>query len=614
MLGISNQHLIPRLVAQQYWLSCLVAFAVFIAGFLVANWKQQTQMAEANCLVRLERAASLVRLCELRESRAELEAYFANIAHEPWFSYAAVVSQLGVIDAHSNKRLVGTTASEPIGFPMKNLADDKYVGIRWHNKGETATREYRRPAGKSGDDGPQVRLAMKEPSFFQASQGLLDQFRYIVVAPLIVVLVGGIWIRRSLQPMRIIQQQLRNAAVAPEISSLKLHRIDTENAGSLGWNRMVDYVVQLRQQRPIQKILDAQGKTNSKSELVGILNSLSDGIAITDSNGKIQDWNTSFASLVGFGENGGDLGGQSIHELLTANALGGDAKKFRDADGMRRIIVDEIISNLGNNECYFRLARHPLGDGDGHVWTIRDITQQKLTDRMRDQFLDSATHELRTPLANIKAYAETLSSNEDVNIELQKEFCNTIDAEATRLARFIDELLDVSSLEAGSMTIQKKNTELDRLLSTLIEHSRPLMETKNISFDVELPEKLPEIKIDKDKIATSLVNLLGNAAKYTPEGGDVVFRVSCEDEWIEFEIEDSGVGIAENDLAHVFDKFFRSSDPSVQQETGTGLGLPLAKQVFELHGGTVTATSTIGEGSIFTARLPLTTAKYYQEA
>src|SRR5262249_26460505 len=106
-------------------------------------------------------------------------------------------------------------------------------------------------------------------------------------------------------------------------------------------------------------------------------------------------------------------------------------------------------------------SRLPLGGDDarGHVWSMRDVTQQKLTEQTRDRFIDTATHELRTPLANIKAYSETLATSEHVNVELQKEFCNIINSEVTRLARFIDDLLSISSMEVGSLTITRQKVE-----------------------------------------------------------------------------------------------------------------------------------------------------------
>jgi two-component system phosphate regulon sensor histidine kinase PhoR len=266
----------------------------------------------------------------------------------------------------------------------------------------------------------------------------------------------------------------------------------------------------------------------------------------------------------------------------------------RDEDGQRRIA---------------RIARYPVagatGKQDSHVWTIRDVTQQKLAEEMRDQFVDTATHELRTPLANIKAYAETLALADMIDIEQQKQFLNTINSEATRLARFVDDLLSVSSMELGSLSLNKQVTDLTRMLNEVLAKVRPQMEEKHLAFEVAFPEKMPEPDLDKDKISAVLVNLLGNAVKYTPANGRVMFRVHTTDKQIEISVQDTGVGIAPDEVSKVFEKFFRSQDPRVQEQTGTGLGLALANEVVRLHGGKIEVESEINKGSTFTVLLPL---------
>ena len=189
--------------------------------------------------------------------------------------------------------------------------------------------------------------------------------------------------------------------------------------------------------------------------------------------------------------------------------------------------------------------------------------------------------------------------------EQQKQFLNTINAEATRLARFVDDLLNVSSIEVGSMTLNKQVTDLGRMLNEVLAKVRPQMEEKKLTFETSFPEKFPEPVLDKDKMAAVLVNLLGNAAKYTPEGGRVSFRVRPNGDRLEISIEDTGVGISEQDLPRVFEKFFRSNDPRVQEQTGTGLGLSLAREVVRLHGGDITTESKFEKGSTFHVLLPL---------
>ncbi len=146
---------------------------------------------------------------------------------------------------------------------------------------------------------------------------------------------------------------------------------------------------------------------------------------------------------------------------------------------------------------------------------------------------------------------------------------------------------------------------MERLLRESIGKVRAQMEQKEIAFEFVVPEKIPRLNVDKDKFAAALVNLLGNGAKYTPRGGRVTLRVRIDEDALKIEVEDTGVGISEEDLPRVFDKFFRGDDSRVQAETGTGLGLSFAHEVVRLHDGTLTAESQLNEGSTFTIHLPV---------
>jgi two-component system phosphate regulon sensor histidine kinase PhoR len=276
-----------------------------------------------------------------------------------------------------------------------------------------------------------------------------------------------------------------------------------------------------------------------------------------------------------------------------------------------RSVVAEIKRSSNGAQHVFRVARHPLQatDGrssEGHVWSVRDISQQQLAEQARDQFLDMVSHELRTPLANLKAYAETLILTEQLDVAKQKDFCNIINAEATRLARLVDDLLSISSMEVGSLSLSREETDMERLLQEVVNKVRPQMDQKGTVFNTTFPEKWPKLHLDKDKMAATLVNLLGNAVKYTPGDGRVILKVSVTENDFRIEMEDTGVGISAEELPKVFDKFFRSSDPRVQKESGSGLGLAFAQEVVRMHSGTLTVQSQPGTGSKFTVTLPKT--------
>jgi signal transduction histidine kinase len=161
-------------------------------------------------------------------------------------------------------------------------------------------------------------------------------------------------------------------------------------------------------------------------------------------------------------------------------------------------------------------------------------------------------------------------------------------------------------MEVGALTIERTKVETERIFAEVLSKIEPLMQQKEITFEADLPPKMPELHLDKDKMLSVIVNILGNAAKYTPTGGRVSMKVRVEDERLKIAVQDTGVGISAEDLPRLWDKFFRSDDPRVQAETGTGLGLSLTREIVRMHGGEVTVESELNKGSTFTVSLPLT--------
>jgi two-component system phosphate regulon sensor histidine kinase PhoR len=338
-----------------------------------------------------------------------------------------------------------------------------------------------------------------------------------------------------------------------------------------------------------------------------MLNALSDGIVLTEADGRITFWNTPALLLLGFEANE-SFGERRINDIFwerfpdQADEL--DVKLSKPLP----VLVMELKKGTELSQGILRLSRTRIVRGKAEavwLWSFRDVTQQKLVDEMRNQFVFSATHELRTPLTNLKALAETLVLSEQISVEDQKQFCNMINSEATRLSRFVDELLNLSQMESGAMSIVRTETDMERLLAEVIENVQPEIDRKHIAFNARLPAKLPKLQIDKDKIIAAIVNLLGNAVKYTPEEGRVDFLVKTDESRMLIEVEDSGYGISPEDLPRIFDKFFRSDDERVRKETGTGLGLAFTREVIQIHGGHITATSELGKGSRFSVSLPI---------
>ena len=425
--------------------------------------------------------------------------------------------------------------------------------------------------------------------------------------PLTLLWVGGFHLRRLLVAPEQILAQLAELAESPGVDRDKLIPVTDAEPAAAGWNHLLEHMYSGRLSEGLERKLSAALQTGRNGQMTDVLNSLSDGVAVTDGTGTISVANFAFHALVNVSLD--QLASPTaVHEAL--NRLSGAAELPPELTVKRASRCRfEIHRSATLADGVLRVCCAPLmteiGEADSFVWTVRDVTQSKLAEKMRSQFLETATHELRTPLTNIRAYAETLELSQDISVEEQKEFVNIIHAEATRLGRFVDELLNLSRMDAGAVTIFRHETDFERLLNEVIEHTQPQMESKQQTFHRQLPAKLPTLNIDKDKIAACLVNLLGNASKYTPNGGEINLVVEQSAKLISVRVEDTGFGIAEDELCSVFNRFYRSNDDRVREESGSGLGLAYTQEIVQLHGGHLTVESRLNEGSEFTLSLPV---------
>lgn len=374
------------------------------------------------------------------------------------------------------------------------------------------------------------------------------------------------------------------------------------------WNSLLSGESDAQLLQQLEQRLAGGSSGDSGSQWRAIVESISDGICAADSEGRIVQANPAFAALVG-AASPEVLTGCSVCDAIVAAAPGDSEQLVERVSKCMNAFVCELRRGAELADGVLRVACVPLqgtaDSGGSSVWQIRDVTHQKLAEEARNQFVFTATHELRTPLCNLKAYAETLALQDGIDVDRQKEFCNIINSEATRLARFVDELLNISQMEGGGLSVTKHLTDVERMLKEVLDHVRPQFDKKSQSLEYSLPAKMPKLCVDKDKIAGTLINLLGNACKYTPEDGTIRFTVEVEPGSMAIHVEDSGYGISPEELPRVFDKFFRSSDEQVRNVEGTGLGLAFAKEVARLHGGSLTAQSEVGRGSRFTLTLPL---------
>jgi two-component system phosphate regulon sensor histidine kinase PhoR len=598
---------LPRRVTAYYLVFGLAAVGWLTIGVVTVSQSIVSSRAETVCLADLGKAASAVAAEFAGGGASRLQPFVERLGAIKSWAYCAITDKSGRYIAHSCGELVGQAAGEPSGAVVQW---GEAVCVRFVDSDSRVLREYRTPVRSSGQAVGTLHLAVVEPGLWGIVGAVAEHAPAALLGPLVLMFFGILVLQRTVRPLTAIENQLHALAVAPSPADVELQPIKAATSAAVGWNRLADRCETARKTNGLESRLTEALEGFRQRKADQILNSLPDGIALCDDRGRVTLANQATVALLGLPGDNSDARGKAMEELLGLEPETEPGKAFLDLDSRARTVVAELSRGGDGSQGLLRVARHPLRGakaslGAGHVWSIRDITQQKLAEQMRNQFVNSATHELRTPLANIKAYAETLSLSEMLDVDKQKEFCNTINAEATRLARLIDDLLSISSMEVGALTLARQETDVDRMLHEAMDKVRPQMAKKHITLHASLPEKLPKLKLDKDKIAAALINLLGNAAKYTPEGGQVHFKVQAKQDVLQIDVEDTGFGISAEELPKVFDKFFRSSDPRVQKETGSGLGLSLVQEVIRLHGGKLGVQSELNKGTRFTVTLPL---------
>jgi signal transduction histidine kinase len=222
-------------------------------------------------------------------------------------------------------------------------------------------------------------------------------------------------------------------------------------------------------------------------------------------------------------------------------------------------------------------------------------------EELRRNMVTDVAHELRTPLSNIRGYLEAL---QDGVVEPERHIVDSLHEEAMLLHHLVDDLQELSLAEAGQLKLERQPVALADIVDRAIEAIRPRAEAEEITLQVDLPEDLL-VDVDPQRIEQVLRNLLDNGLTHTPADGEVGVATHASDQWVEVSVRDTGSGIAAKDLPYVFERFYRTDKSRSRATGGAGLGLAIARQLVEAHGGHIWVESTGGEGSTFTFALPI---------
>jgi len=345
------------------------------------------------------------------------------------------------------------------------------------------------------------------------------------------------------------------------------------------------------------------------AQLTEVLDGLSHPTIATNAFDEVIFANHRARSLFGFSLD--DETPQPVAKLIPAATLVNLLSDTRKRKSPKPRHGELTWTDASGDTSWFRMQCRVMGDSIdledeelGAVAVLTDISDQRNIQKRHAEFVAAASHEMKTPLAGIRAYAELLLDGEADDDTTRDEFLGVIDTQADRLQRLIENLLNIARIEAGVVKVDKQQQSLNELLEHAFQVVQPSAEQKQIELVSDLSPMFLGVLADRDMLMQCGINLMSNAVKYTPPGGKVTLRSRMEDDAVLFEVEDTGVGLSEEDCRRVFEKFYRVKKDE-QMAPGTGLGLPLAKHIAEdVHGGTLSAISQLGHGSVFRVSLP----------
>lgn len=355
---------------------------------------------------------------------------------------------------------------------------------------------------------------------------------------------------------------------------------------------------------------------HARSESRALLDATADAIVLVAPDRRLLTINQRFAAL--FAVRPEDVIGRRFNDLWSfverafVDAVGFGALVSGSAADTEQQFSGSVVQQYPEHhelELFSTPVRNNDGTYLGRVYAFRDVTHQRELDRMKTDFMHMVTHDLRTPLSSIKGYVDLLLEGlpGDLNAE-QREFLEIVDRSADRQLALINELLEIARLESNIVELTLALVDLGHAVAEVHSLLRPQIATKHQTVTLQIDDALPLVWGDAGRIRQVLTNLLSNANKYTPDGGQLFIAARQEGSMVRVEVRDTGIGLAAHEQAQLFTKFFRAQNRTTREAGGTGLGLAMSRLLIEAHGGEISVTSAPGKGSIFSFTLPIAPA------
>lgn len=433
-------------------------------------------------------------------------------------------------------------------------------------------------------------MSIIEKKISSVNNGVLVALVFALFASGVVGFILSGSVSRSLKKMLEVTQKISSGDM-----NQRIHYSTSDEMGSLGKaiNQMADNL-----ERQFKKL------NYEKSQLRIILDSMVEGIVVTDSSGLIVTYNPAFMKIMSFEGNGI---GKTVMECCRKQELDECVKQaLAEKKSQQRAVS---IKNPGGHMGEYILHSAPLIDSTdgvkGTVSVFYDITEIKRLENVRREFVANVSHELKTPLTSIRGYTETLLGGALEDSEVSRRFLEKIQKNAARLQSLVEDVLELSKIESGRLNLKLESIDMLSFVRSIFNDFAERAAQKSIRLSYEISDSLPQLQADSSALNHILTNLVDNALKYTPEKGEIKVKVSNDVKYMHVAVIDNGIGIPKEDLGRIYERFYRVDKARSKEEGGTGLGLAIVKHMVQAHGGHVTASSTKDKGSTFTFSLPL---------
>jgi PAS domain S-box-containing protein len=366
-----------------------------------------------------------------------------------------------------------------------------------------------------------------------------------------------------------------------------------------------------------KKLDELEAIRASEAELRAVFAAITDLILVMDANGRYLRVAPTAPELLY--RPSAEFLGKSVHDVLPRALADTFIANVGLALRERRLVSMEYSLPMHGREVWFSGTISPMEDNNV-VFVARDITQAKLaqeelkqardaadaSNRAKSAFLANMSHELRTPLNGIIGFSELLDQQLFGSLNArQLDYVKHVLTSGRHLLSLVNDILDLSKIEAGRLSLTPEWTHLSNTAASVAEALEPLSDQHNVKLEIDIPTDLPDLYVDPIRIRQILYNLLSNGIKFTPAGGKVHLRAAIEDGAVHLVVEDTGIGIREEDIPRLFREFEQLENNSREDLKGTGLGLALTRRFVEMHGGSISVTSVYGKGSTFAIQLPM---------